>query len=286
MTDLEAAPISARSLNDVAGLLACPWCAGELALGAEALTCRACARVFSVQDGIALLARAGTPEATAAQAPTLSSRAYQQQYQAVPDATRYNESYRRLFSKRRSTEREHAILNELLGSQGRCATLLDLPSGGGRLSPVFDAHTELLIEADIGLGQVVYGAMHTPLTKPAVRMTASAFHIPLKDGAVDGTVCCRLCHHLPTPAERERLVAELLRVSRRFVVMTFFDHDSLKNRIRQVRAPFNKKPPKMTMTIAQVRMLARAHGAELVACPALFALFSGHRFALMVKRQA
>ena len=115
-------------------------------------------------------------------------------------------------------------------------------------------------------------------------MTASAFHIPLQDRSVDGVVCCRLCHHLPTVAERERLVAELLRVARRFVVMTFFDYHSLKNTLRRARRPLDGKPPKMTMTVDRVRELARGNGAELVAEPALSRLFSGHRYALMVRR--
>lgn len=48
---------------------------------------------------------------------------------------------------------------------------------------------------------------------------------PLRDGSVDGTVCVRLSHRLPTAAERERLLTELLRVSRRFVIMKMYRRD-------------------------------------------------------------
>jgi ubiquinone/menaquinone biosynthesis C-methylase UbiE len=144
-------------------------------------------------------------------------------------------------------------------------------------------HTELLIEADIGVGQVLYGKRHSKLDTPQIWMTASAFHIPFRDNSVDGTVCCRLCHHLPSAIERERLVEELLRVSRRFVIMTFFDYYSLKNWLRRARRPFNKKPPKMTMTVQRVRELAEANGARLVQYPMLAPTSSGHRYALMVK---
>jgi len=82
-------------------------------------------------------------------------------------------------------------------------------------------------------------------------------------------------------SERERLIAELLRVSRWFVIMTFFDHDSFKNRRRLALG----KPSKMTMTVERVAELARKGGAELVEAPALFAFFSGHRFAVLVKRR-
>jgi ubiquinone/menaquinone biosynthesis C-methylase UbiE len=116
-------------------------------------------------------------------------------------------------------------------------------------------------------------------------MTASAFHIPLCDRAVDGVVCIRLCHHLPTQAERQRLLGELLRVADRFVVMTFFDFNSVKNLLRRAR-PFDRKPPKLTMTTGEVAALARAHGFALRRSPYLSFFGSGHRYALLVREGA
>ena len=49
-------------------------------------------------------------------------------------------------------------------------------------------------------------------------------------------------------------------MAKRFVIMTFFDHHSLKNLIRRIRRPFNKKPPKMTMTVDEVAKLAKEIG--------------------------
>jgi SAM-dependent methyltransferase/uncharacterized protein YbaR (Trm112 family) len=288
----------------------CPVCAGALVRDPDALACGECGARFPIRRGIPLLAVRGTtetwersdpgplpdpshdlPEArpqpasgvlTDAGAP--SSDDYQTWYQDLEEARKYNEEYRNRSTKRWSTKREYVLLRELLGSQPRSEILLDLPSGGGRLSPQLSTHTDLLVEADIGFGQLLYGREQHTGSDDRVWMTASAFHIPFRDRSVDGVVCCRLCHHLPTAAERERLVAELLRVSRRFVIMTFFDHRSVKNTLRRIRRPFDGKPPKMTMTVERVRELAREHGAELVAQPALSRLFSGHRYALMVRR--
>jgi hypothetical protein len=80
-------------------------------------------------------------------------------------------------------------------------------------------------------------------------------------------------------------VGELLRVARRFVIMTFFDFHSLKNTLRRMRRPLDGKPPKMTMTIARVRELAEENGARLVEYPMLSVTSSGHRYALMVKNE-
>jgi ubiquinone/menaquinone biosynthesis C-methylase UbiE len=114
-------------------------------------------------------------------------------------------------------------------------------------------------------------------------MTASAFHIPFRDDSVDGVVCVRLCHHLPTVRERRKLVRELLRVARRFVIMTFFDHHSPKNLLRRARQRFDHKPAKNTMSMAEVADLAREAGGRLERCPPLSLIGSGHRYALMTR---
>ena len=272
------------SLPQILDRMQCPRCSGPLGIEETTLVCGDCSTQFPFRDGIPLLAIPGTAETWTDRTEQETSEEYQRAYQEVEEARKYNEAYRDQRTKRWSTDREYRILADLLGSQPGSRVLLDLPSGGGRLSPQLAPHTDLLVEADIGLGQLMYGRANHRGVDPRVWMTASAFHIPFRDGAVDAVVCCRLCHHLPTEGERERLVAELLRVAERFVIMTFFDYHSAKNLVRRARAPFNGKPPKMTMTVDRVRELAGDHGAELVAWPALSRTFSGHRYALMVKR--
>jgi SAM-dependent methyltransferase len=274
------------TLDPILERMRCPRCAGALSVRGESVACES-GHTFPVRDGVPLLAILGTAETWAEASASETSADYQREYQEVKKATQYNEAYRDRPTKRWSTEREYRLLERHLGSRPRAGLLLDIPSGGGRLSGVISRYADLLVEADIGLGQILYGRERARGTVPEgsrIWITASAFHIPFKDRSVDGVVCCRLCHHLPTADERERLVAELLRVARDFVVMTFFDYHSVKNYIRRARRPFNHLPPKMTMTVDRVASLARTGGAELVAAPALSHLFSGHRYALMVKR--
>lgn len=267
-------------LAGIGGLLRCPQCSGSLQVAGKIL-CTACGAVYPVRQGIACLVPAASAETAAADVGASST--YQAQYQGIERATRYNEAYRERPLKRQSTKREYRLLERLLEGQSRCGTLLDLPCGGGRLSPLLEQHSDLLIEADIGLGQLLYGRSNTPLQREPVRMTASAFTIPFRDESIDAVVCVRLSHHLPFVDERERLIGELLRVSRRFAIMSFFDFHSLKNLWRRMRHPFDRKPPKLTMTVERVAQVARSNGAELAACPALASPFSGHRYALMLK---
>jgi ubiquinone/menaquinone biosynthesis C-methylase UbiE len=266
-------------------ILACPRCGGDMRCGSETVKCAKCGTDYPVRDGIPVFAVFGSVNGVVA-APDETSEQYQQCYQEVSNAAAYNAMYRDSWAKRITTRREFRLLSELLATQGHSKVVLDLPCGGGRVSPPLAPHTDLLIEADIALGQVRYGRDKGRVATKQTWMTASGFHIPLKDSSVDGAVCIRLNHHLPLPAEREKLVRELLRVARRFVIMTFLDFHSIKNSLRRMRRPFDRKPPKCTMKVSEVRELARSCGAEMAACPALFPVGSGHRYALLVKRPA
>lgn len=272
--------------SPLAELLVCPACRSDLQAAAQGLRCTGCDAAFAVREGVPLLAIRGTSETWGVAQGTAQSAAYQAEYQQVENAATYNLAYRDKVLKRSSTRREFDLIGRHIASVGRSHSILDLPCGGGRLTPAFAGSADLVIEADIALGQVLYGRAESSVATPRVWMTASAFHIPLRDQAVDGTISVRLSHHLPTDAERERHLAELLRVSRRFVIMTFFDHWSLKNWIRRMRRPFDRQPPKMTMTTAQVEAIARRHGARLLAAPPLSRIGSGHRYALITRDAA
>ena len=267
-------------LSTIAHLLACPACRGGLGLTAENLTCASCARVFPVVRGIPQLALFSDGSEDPPEAAGGSTGAYERRYQELERARSYNLKYEREILKRLSTRREHRLLGRLLGRAGRSATLLEIPCGGGRISAQLSGAADILIHADIGLGQVLFAQSRAKPDLPRVWMTASALHIPLRDGAVDGAVCVRLSHHLASADQRERLLMELLRVTRRYVIFTFFDHRAIKNRLRQWRG----KRSKLTMTVAQVSALAAADDARLAACPWISRLASGHRYALLLKQ--
>jgi SAM-dependent methyltransferase len=275
-----------NNLAAIEKILACPQCHGEVRCGEDAVRCSQCHALYPIQDGIVLFVQLETIDVDHVKPADQTIEAYQQNYQKDQQAATYNAKYRERWTKRITTWREFGLLDRLLRNQGRSEVLLDLPCGGGRLSPPMAPYTDLLIEADVALGQLRYGRMHGQSPTRQVWMTASAFHIPLRDSSVDGTVCARLNHHLPAEAERQQLVRELLRVSKRFVIMSFFDYYSPKNTLRRLRQPFNRKPSKSTMTRRELQRLAQDCGATLVACPSLFLMGSGHRYALMVKDKA
>lgn len=273
-------------IADIAALLACPLCRSPLGIGPDWIRCESCDARYPIEDGVPRLEILGGSESWGLQQAAEQGSAYQSEFEDLASATDYNEQFRRKPLKLGVTGRERRLIRRFLKPLGRSNAILEIPCGGGRLTPGYADLAELVIGADVAIGQIAYGRAHSRLSTPCVWLTASAFHIPLRDRSVDGTVCIRLTHHLPTSAERERLFGELLRVSRRFVVVTFFDRYSLKNLTYRLRHPFRGGPPKLTMTRGEVAALARAGGAKLARVAPLSRIGSGHRYALLLKSGA
>ena len=207
-------------ISSVEKLLACPNCRDPLSIGPDWIHCEGCDARYALQDGIALLALRGGSETWGAPQDSEQGTAYQEEFQDIDRAAAYTLQFRRKPLKLCVTPRESHLIRRYLRRVGHSRAILEIPCGGGRLTPALAGSTDLVIEADVAVGQVRYGRQASRVAVPRVWMTASAFHIPLRDGSVDGAVCVRLSHHLPTAAERERLFAELLRVSRRFAIVT------------------------------------------------------------------
>lgn len=214
-------------------------------------------------------------------------------YASPEGAASYNVKYEREFHKRVSNRVEHRLLRRVFARVGRHRRLLDLPCGTGRMFDEIGKHAERFVECDYSREMLklcrrnIAGA--PPISAagaPARFVAASCFAMPYRDGAFDCVFSARLMHHIPDARERERYIAEMSRVSSEWVVTTFFDAWSLKNILRVVRRPFNRKKPKVSCSIAEIRAVAARHGLELVVAWPLSRLFSGHRYAIFRKRPA
>lgn len=259
-------------------LLACPECRGDLARQGAGLTCQMCSRSYEVADGIPLLAQAGSSELWGVESDSQSSTAYQEQFLDVSIGERYQQRYERRWTKRCVTRREISRIEQLLVSQPRCHRLLDIPCGGGRVSGPLAKATDLLLQADLSLSQVLTARQTMGSQGNFAWFTASAFLIPLKQGTVDGILCNRLTHHL-SGVEQERLIGELLRVSKRFVILSYYDHDSFKSRGRRLRG----KNPGHTLRRSDLDTMAKRHGASVAMDVPLWFEGSRLRYALLLK---
>lgn len=210
--------------------------------------------------------------------------AYQQKYQSLVSARAYDTGYSQ--RRVRTTLREMAIVRGFLRRYGDSLTILDVPSGGGRLSASLAEQASLILEMDIARGQLLLGRENRLDTTQQDWIRASALDIPLRDASVDGAVCIRLSHHLYSVQERERLLAELLRVVRRFVVFHYVDGHSPRYLLRAWRNKLAATPRRTNwMTYREVEASARRHGATVVARVAARPL-QPHQYALIEKPDA
>ncbi len=260
-------------------LMRCPHCRGDLAREGRDLICRGCARRYELHDGIPLLAQSGSSEQWGSPSDGVTSVAYQGSFQKSGIGERYRWRYQRRWFKRCTTRREIGRIERLLASQPRCGRLLDIPCGGGRVSGPFAAATDLLLQADLSLDQILMARRIMGSQGRVVWFTASAFMIPLKDGAVDGVICNRLMHHLPPGVEQERAIHELLRVSARFVIVSYYDHDSFKSLGRRIRGRHRGH----TLRRRDLRALAERGGAFVEVDVPLWCGGSRLRYALLRK---
>lgn len=116
------------------------------------------------------------------------------------------------------------------------SSVLDAPCGVGRLS--------------LWLGQKGYKVTAVDLGESAVRLTRELlaehdvpaevrcqdiFNLQYTDAAFDAVICFRLLHHFANPIDQLALIAELSRVSGKYVVISYFSPYSITSLRRKLR---------------------------------------------------
>ncbi len=204
-------------------------------------------------------------------------------YASKEGATEYLEEYEKSH-RRLSDRRERKLLQEFQEIMGTPDLVLDLPCGWGRYLPAFRAQGARILQSDwsgamLALGQKLFGP-----DSSLGRFRSLGDCIPLPDQSVELSFSMRLNHHLKDQDLRERHLAELFRVSSHWAVFTYFDHASLKARVRRWRRALGSdKREKFTLSRARVQQLAKTSGWRIRQDPLLFAVGSGHRLVLAEK---
>jgi len=185
----------------------------------------------------------------------------------------------------------------------RFARALDAPCGTGRLTLPLAALAERLVALDVSAAMLcapgatfgpqcgpqpgsqsgrMSGRMSGPVVAPVQRCQGSVFALPFADGAFDLTVACRLLHHFAAEADRRAALAELARVTRGLVVVSYWDRASWHAWRRRAPGPLRRRDTDHRVAIAAATLdaelaavglapLVRAYSARFVS-PQTFVL--------------
>ena len=124
--------------------------------------------------------------------------------------------------------------------------------------------------------------IHARRYEPAQNyVRANALALPFSGGAFEFVLSVRLSHHIRDYEQRLQHLREVLRVSRKWVMFTYFDAGSVKNRLHEFRRRSRGKRAKWTLTLAEVEMIGRAQGFEIIKWAWISRYFSGHRYVLL-----
>jgi len=207
---------------------------------------------------------------------------YSENRRRAEKAASYDVKYERELHKRLSNWKEKRLIASLLAETGRLERMLDVPCGAGRLSGVLALHAEKVFEVDYSREMLKVCRRNAGY---AARFAeASVFDLPFGDGSFDMVVSIRLSHHIPDRRARLAHLRELFRSSRRYVLATFFDEKTLKNRLRTLHRKLGgRKRPKHTLTMEEVTRVAEESGFRVLRRRRLSSIFSGHCFTLFTK---
>ena len=144
--------------------------------------------------------------------------------------------------------------------------VLDVPCGGGRIALRLGAHGYRVAAGDLSEAMLAIArqrateaGLHCPVEKLDVEQLSHG------DRAFDTIVTFRLFHHFPTPEIRQRVVNELCRVARKFVVLSYFSPLSVTSLRRKLHSLVGKKKSAKNYTpLAEVEGYFAKAGFRLV----------------------
>ena len=177
--------------------------------------------------------------------------------------------------------REQRLLAQMLTHcQLAKGTVLDVPCGYSRFAPVY-AHLGITaIGTDVSYDMAHLAAANHARHGQERWLCADVMALPFTDSVFDGVLCIRLLHHRYSDAERQRILCELARVSRRFVIISFYRSTLLHAMARHWRGSRGRLA---MMTLLHLRELAQASGLQIQRVYSLLRFCHAQTFVVMTK---
>jgi SAM-dependent methyltransferase len=132
--------------------------------------------------------------------------------------------------------RERALVVELLRAVGlERGRILDAPCGYGRFSTVLAELGAAVVCADVSAAMVGRTRAQLNGTAGARFVVMDIRQLPFRDGTFDATFTMRLFHHGFAREQMAAILRELARVSRRYVILSYYRYNALHAALRRLK---------------------------------------------------
>jgi SAM-dependent methyltransferase len=169
--------------------------------------------------------------------------------------------------------RELAIVDNLLEKAGGTFhRLLDSPCGYGRLTELLAGRCTHLVSSDLSPLRVLHHSHYFNSTGSYAHIVNSnAGALPFKDSTFDGVVTFRLFHHLRDEELRKKIFTEAARVSRNFLLISFYEKNPLHEFSRKMNMNKDIRKGRKVFLVPDIIMeeAARAGWSHVESCPVL-----------------
>ena len=180
---------------------------------------------------------------------------------------------------------ERACLRQMIRDQKSSPgeTVLDIPCGFGRIAPILVEMGLKPLWGDISLAMARRVSMRPDAIAAVGQFVGDAEHVPLASNSVEGATCIRLLEHFRHGETRARVMRELGRVVRSWVIVSFYDRASIHGKTKSLACKLQGKKVVVAMqSRASLLAEANAAGLELKSFRAPARFVHAHTFALLV----
>lgn len=163
------------------------------------------------------------------------------------DAERYRDRFKSL-TRRWAHRCEVVALERALASiQEPIRIIFDVGSGTGRFAPVLKGHAARLILVDFSRHMLDVSREGFPLEgESGAYVQADARRLPFSDDCAELVFCHRLLNHVHEADDRRSILAELRRISRRYIVISCLTAPAWIRAIRRISTGLRRRNPVAT----------------------------------------
>jgi len=144
--------------------------------------------------------------------------------------------------------REKRIIGKILKTiSTKNFSILDIPCGYGRFIKIFKKKGAKIICSDLSFSMILRARNRNPSFENFYFVSNLKEGIPLKSATIDCVFCFRFFHHLHEIEERKKVLRELARVSRKWIIISFYKINKIHLIQRKIRKKLMKKKTEIKM---------------------------------------